>query len=97
MSKIFDSILGPTYTLTCTSRQVLAEIVARIAFNGCVLFIVIPTGDGYEITVCENQKQNLDELCIAATNQLAPRLAVIAEDAFLELAYEDRISGNDLS
>jgi hypothetical protein len=97
MSKIFDSILGPTYTLTCTSRQVLAEIVAKLSLNGCVLFVVIPTGDGYEITVCDNQKPTLDELSITATNQLVPRLAVIAEDAFLELAYEDRISGSNLS
>jgi len=93
MSKILDPILGPTYTVTCTSRQVVAAVVANLAFNGCVLFVVIPTGDGYEITVCDNQRPTLDAACMAARNLLTPRLPVIAEDAFLEQAFEDRVSG----
>jgi hypothetical protein len=97
MSKIFDSILGPTYTRTCTSRLVCAEIVAKLAFNGCVLFVVIPTEEGYDITVCDNQRSTLDSFCTKATNLLNPRLAVVTEDAYLEQAYEGRISGSDLS
>ena len=93
MSKILDSILGRTYTVTCASRQVVAAVVADLAFNGCVLFVVIPTGDGYEITVCDNQRPTLDAAFLAARSLLTPSLPVVAEDAFLEQAYEERISG----
>ncbi len=93
MSKILDSILGPTYTVTCTSRQIVAAVAANLAFNGCVLFVVIPTGDGFEITVCDNQRPTLDAACMAAGSLLTPQLPVVAEDAFLEQAFEDRVSG----
>ena len=62
MSKILDSILGKTYTVNCTSRQVVTAVVANLAFNGCVLFVVIPTGDGFEIIVCDNQRHTSTRL-----------------------------------
>ena len=93
MLNIFATILGPTYTITCTSQQIMAEVAAALAFNGGVLFVVIPTGDGYEITVCADQRRTLDAAFVAARNLLTPRLYVAAPDAHLEQEFEDRVSG----
>lgn len=96
MSKILDAILGTTYTVTCTNKQIVAAVAANLAINGCVLFVVIPTGDGYEITVCENQRHTLDAAYMAARSLYTPRFPFVAEDAFLEQAYEDRVCGVDV-
>jgi hypothetical protein len=93
MSRILDTILGKTYTVLCTNRQVVAAVSAALAINGCVMFVVLPTGDGYEITVCENQQDILDAVYEAACRLRMPRFPVVAGDAFLEQAYEDRVSG----
>jgi CheY-like chemotaxis protein len=93
MPDIFAPVLGPTHTVICTSQQVMAEVAAALAFNGCVLFVVMPTGDGYEVTVRADQRRTLDAAFMAASNLLTPRLPVVSEDAHLEQAYEDRVSG----
>jgi len=93
MPDIFVPILGPTYTITCTSKQVMAEVIAELACNGGVLFVVMPTGSEYEITVRDDQRRTLDAAYMAASNFLTPRLPVAREDAHLEQNFEDRVSG----
>ena len=86
MSKIFDPTLGPTFTVACTSRRLLAEICTDIAFNGWVLFVVVPTGGGFEITVCEDHRTALEAAHLGARNLCIPRLPDNLEGAFLEQA-----------
>jgi hypothetical protein len=95
MDNTFAPILSPTYSVTCPSKQVMAEVVAALAFNGGVLFAVMPTGDGYKIIVCDKQSTTLDAAFTAARNLLTPCFPVVAENAHLEQAYEDRVSGPD--
>ncbi len=43
MLNTFTPILGPTHTITCASKPIMTELVAALAPNGGVVFVVMPT------------------------------------------------------